>query len=289
MENVDCSGPMLWIKKYFWDDLKDRFSHLRENGVISTSNICSLANKWQERIGKDNYDEEWETWPESVCLTSFTESSDRFEKWVSDRIALEDHYLGYTPSAASYTLTISEAEWATLCLPFAFEVPDELDLYTINNIDSDDTTLILEATTAPYAYEPYLVHGPSGVYTLYSIDNTTAAPEGDLENGLLKGCLIDTFAPLNSFVLQKQNEIVGFYRVDSNDILIPSYHAYLNVLNPNQSHFRIDIPTDIIIDQHLDSNQTSIYNDLGMKKNRLSSGINIVRQPDGSYKIIFVK
>lgn len=289
MENVDSSGPMLWIKKYFWEDLKDRYSVLRENGIISTSNICSLANKWQERIGKENYDEEWETWPESACLTSFTESSDRFEKWVSDRIALEDLYLGYTPSFASYTLTISDAEWATICLPFAFEIPNELELYTVSDINSDSISLILNTITTPNAYEPYLVHGPAGDYSLFSIA-TTIAPEGDLINGLLTGCIVDTFAPLNTFVLQQQNETIGFYQVcKDNDILIPAFHAYLNIVKPNQSHFRIDNTTDIVIDNHLDSDHISIYNNWGVKIDHLTSGINIVHQPNGSYKIIFIK
>ena len=289
MENVDSSGPMFWIKKYFWDDLKERYSVLRENGIISTSNISSLANKWQERIGKENYDEEWETWPESACLTSFTESSDRFEKWVSDRIALEDHYLGYTHSTASYTLTITDEEWATICLPFTFEVPNELELYTVSDIDSDSITLILNTTTIPNAYEPYLVHGPAGNYSLFSTDSTTAQ-EGDLINGLLTGCIIDTFAPLNTFVLQRQNETTGFYRVNNdNEILIPAFHAYLNIIKPNQSHFRIDNTKDIIIDQHLDFDKISIYNNWGVKIDHLTSGINIVQLPNGSYKIIFIK
>lgn len=289
MENVDCSGPMLWIKKYFWNDLKERYARLRNNETISTFNICTLANKWQERIGKENYDKEWETWPECPCLTSFTESSNRFEKWVSDRIALEDQYLGYTPNITSYTLTISDAEWATICLPFAFEVPADLELFTILDINSDNATLILNATTTPNAYEPYLIHGPKGDYTLCSI-NTTNGTEGDLVNGLLKGCVIDTFAPLNSFVLQKQNETVGFYRVNNdNDILIPAYHAYLNILKPNLSNFRVNNTTDIGINQHINSAWNAVYNNWGLKINNPSSGINIVQQPNGSYKLIFIK
>jgi hypothetical protein len=287
MENVDCSGPMYWTKKYFWEDLKERYSVLRENGIISTSNICSLVNKWQERIGKENYGEEWETWPESPCLTSFSESTERFEKWVSDRIALEDYYLDYTPT--SYKLTISSAEWATVCMPFAFEVPAELELYTVSEINSDNSTLILNATTTPNAYEPYLVHGPAGDYSLYSIDTATTQ-EGDLTNGLLTGCIIDTYAPLNSFVLQQQNGTVGFYRVNKdNELLIPAYHAYLNIVKPTQSHFRIDNTTDFTINQHLDSDQISIYNNWGVKIDHLTSGINIVHQPNDSYKIIFIK
>ena len=287
MENVDCSGPMFWIKKYFWEDLKERYSILRENGIISTSNICSLVNKWQERIGKENYGEEWETWPGSPCLTSFSESTERFEKWVSDRIALEDYYLDYTPT--SYKLTISSAEWATVCMPFAFEVPAELELYTVSEINSDNSTLILNATTTPNAYEPYLVHGPAGDYSLYSIDTATTQ-EGDLTNGLLTGCIIDTYAPLNSFVLQQQNGTVGFYRVNKdNELLIPAYHAYLNIVKPTQSHFRIDNTTDFTINQHLDSDQISIYNNWGVKIDHLTSGINIVHQPNDSCKIIFIK
>lgn len=289
MENVDCSGPMLWIKKYFWEDLEERYSALRKNGIISTSNICYLANKWQDRIGKENYDKEWETWPESACLTSFTESPDRFEKWVSDRIALEDQYLGYTIHPATYTLSISEAEWATICLPFAFEVPNELELYTVSSINTDSLTLILNATQTPNAYEPYLVHGPTGDYSLISIDTATI-PVGDLVNGLLKGCIIDTYAPLCSFVLQSQNDTVGFYRVNNeNELIIPSYHAYLNIINPNQSHYRIDKTIGSIPNQAIVPAYKSVYNNWGLKINSLSTGINIVQQPDGSYRIIFIK
>ena len=111
-----------------------------------------------------------------------------------------------------------------------------------------------------------------------------------LVNGLLKGCIIDTYAPLCSFVLQSQNDTVGFYRVNNeNELIIPSYHAYLNIINPNQSHYRIDktigsIPNQAIVPAH-----KSVYNNWGLKINSLSTGINIVQQPDGSYRIIFIK
>ena len=107
---------------------------------------------------------------------------------------------------------------------------------------------------------------------------------------MLTGCIIDTFAPHNSYVLQKQNETVGFYRVNNeNELLIPAYHAYLNIVKPNQSHFRIDNTTDIVIDQHLVFDQISIYNNWGVKIDHMTSGINIVRRPNGSYKIIYIK
>jgi len=291
MENVDSNGPMYWIKNYFWEDLKERYAELRDSGIISSSNIANLYINWHNRIGNENYSEEWEAWPESPCVVNFTESTDRFEGWTTDRIALEDFYLGYTPDSLSYTLTISSAEWSTLCVPFAFEIPENINIYTVSGLENDGSTLALEEVFSTNAYKPYMVYGPAGDYTFYANTVSSSTEEtSDLTNGLLTGCIIDTYAPVNSYVLQNQNSIIGFYPVNTtNTILVPAYHAYLNLPGSNQVRFRIHRPNSIrSIEQKYDVEQ-SIYKYWGQKTNELSSGVNIVRQSDGTYKIIIIK
>ena len=60
--------PFSYLRMYYWDELKDRYYTLREEGLVSASAISSLFAKWYDRIGDDNYRREWEKWPNTPCI-----------------------------------------------------------------------------------------------------------------------------------------------------------------------------------------------------------------------------
>ena len=99
MENVDSSGPMLWVKTYYWSELCDRYAELRNNGIFSAENILSIVDDWYARVGNENYDTEWLHWPDSPCRTAYSDSRERIGQWISERIELEDAYLMNTTAA----------------------------------------------------------------------------------------------------------------------------------------------------------------------------------------------
>ena len=291
MQNTDSVGPMLWIRKYFWEEVKDRYAQLRDNGVISTASIMDLVNDWYQRIGDANYAEEWAKWADGPCVTNFTDSPERVESWLNDRIALEDRYLGYLTDSISYELTISKNEWTTICLPFAFEVPDDMKVYSVTDVAEDGISLVLEEVSNPLPFTPYLINAPQGNYTL-SGEEITASGEESLTNGLLTGTLVNTYAPAGSYVLQSLNEVLGFYHV-SIDRMMPvgAYRAYLTVpTNARFGHFRIaNNTTSIKSILNEDEMNEQTFNLWGQRSADSENGFFIKRMPDGSHRKAFIK
>lgn len=294
MQNSDAVGPMLWIKNYFWDEVKERYAELRKNGIINAANISGLVRDWYQRIGEENYEEEWARWPESPCITQFNDSPERFEEWITNRIALEDIYLGYSPTVEYYDLTITEAEWVTICLPFSYEIPDDVVAYTVKDIASDGCTLILEQTNIAEAYKPYLLYGPQGQYLLYGESVNTPNQTTDyLKNGLLCGTLEDSYAPKGSYVLQnKKVSGIGFYAVNSdNYIPIQAYRAYLLTNESSKlGHYRLQDNTTNILTIDTDSNNsTTTFNYWGQQIDAKANGFQIRRMPDGLFQKVIIK
>ena len=291
MQNTDSVGPMLWIRKYFWEDVKSRYAELRDNGVISTASIMDLVNNWYQRIGEDNYAAEWAKWPESPCVKNFTDSPERIEGWISDRIALEDRYLGYATETVSYTLSVSDAKWATLCLPFAFEIPDDMKVYSVTGVAEDGVSLVLEEVSTPLPYTPYLINAPQADYVL-SGEEVLATGDESLTNGLLSGTLEDIYAPADSYVLQYLNELLGFYHVSTeNTMPVSANRAYLTIrTNAKYGHFRIpDNTTSIRSIMNVGEEGEQTFNLWGQKSEDNENGFFVKRMPDGSRRKVFIK
>lgn len=190
------------------------------------------------------------------------------------------------PKISTYKLSISEVGWATICVPFAFSVPKGLIIYTVEDLMSDGCHLSLKQVSAPAANKPYLVQGPTGNYTLSGTYVKGDNSKTDyLANGLLRGVLSDTFAPAESYVLQCQENAIGFYHVSrNNDISILAHHAYLKTTKSKAAIIHLpEDPSDIDYISNISDEQTIIYNLSGKQiKNIHSSGIYLLRSADGS-------
>ena len=291
MQNTDSVGPMLWIRKYFWEEVKDRYAQLRDNGVISSASIMNIVDNWYQRIGEDNYALEWAKWTDSPCATNFTDSPERVESWLNDRIALEDSYLEYVPKTVSYTLSVSSAEWATLCLPFAFDIPDGMKVYSASSVAEDGVSLVLEEVSTPLPYTPYLINAPQADYIL-SGEEVLSTGNETLTNGLLTGTLEDIYAPADSYVLQYLNDLLGFYHVSTeNTMPISANRAYLTIhTNAKYGHFRVSnnsTSINSIMNEGEKGEQT--FNLWGQRSADCENGFFIKRMPDGSHRKIFIK
>lgn len=293
MENVDSNGPMYWIRKYYWDDLKSRYKELRNNEIISVENITSLSKRWIERIGEDNYSLEWSHWEECPIKLGDNENDERIKDWISERINLCDLYLGYKTKTIEHELSFESSNWATICVPFSFQIPNDVEVYSVIDVDQD-SILKIEIENVTVANKPYLVYG--NIHSSYLLSGTliigSHTEEGYLTNGLLYGTLEDIFAPKNTFVLQNNDNITAFYHVsEDNAIRITANHAYLiPILNSNRTNYRLPSTNNLPIISFQYNNQESIYNCFGQKIGNIKNGINIIRNNNlGTSSIILVK
>lgn len=292
MEDVDTHGPMTWIKNYFWDDLEKRYYSLRDEGIISTSNIMTLISDWYARIGEFNYIEEWYKWPQSPCLVNFTDSPERIRQWISERISLEDSYLGYHADSITYDLNMSDSEWATLCVPFAFDIPSDLSVYSVIGMDDDGVTLMLNQEFETVANTPYLVNSRS---SNISLSGELVPTYSNLTNGILTGTLADVYAPFGSYVLQKLNDNTGFYRVNQdNYIKVLANKAYLTIsTTTTPDYLRIPDNSQGIEDVQIDevNNIDNSYYDYSGRRlsHKPLSGLFIEHNSNGTSRLIIKK
>lgn len=293
MLKSDSVGPMLWIKDYFWDDVKIRYAQLRDEGIINAASITALTQAWYSRIGDKNYAEEWKRWPNSPCVKNFKDSPTRFEEWITKRIELEDDYLGYHPNINTYELTITETEWATICLPFSFQIPENVTAYTVTGIASDGCTLTLEDATMAEANKPYLLNGPQSKYELSGETIIAQIDDPDyLKNGILVGTLTNIYAPSGSYVMQNNNvNGIGFYAVNSDKyIVLPANRAYLSTTDASSlGHYRISDDVSNIKTFYTEDKQPATnFNYWGQKSRNDAQGFQIRRMPDGSFQKVFI-
>lgn len=67
MEYYTKIFPFSYMCKYYWDELKDRYCALRKDGQISASSFNALLTEWHDHVGEENYQREWEKWPDTPC------------------------------------------------------------------------------------------------------------------------------------------------------------------------------------------------------------------------------
>lgn len=59
--------PSGWIWAYYLDELKLRWAELRDAKIFDATNIANLLKDWVDRVGYDNWEREFERWPETPC------------------------------------------------------------------------------------------------------------------------------------------------------------------------------------------------------------------------------
>lgn len=350
------SGPIYWMKLYYWPEIQNRYKELRENGIFTPEHIMQYVYDWYSRVGEEAYTSEKQKWPDSNCYrelicnpnweasddwtgfsaiaaydanttyyegdkctlddriwiatgtttgvkpyaqSGYTDYTSRIEKWTADRLVLEDSYLKYyAPLQESYDLVVSSVGKATLCVPFTFDVPEGIQLYTVTGVD-DNNNLTKEPVTTPVANKPYLVYGTPGTYTLsgtYEVGDLTA--KDYMSNGLLWGTYSTVYVPEGGYVLQANDkEDASFALVTrSNYITLGANKAYLELpalgyAKPMFLDNGDDTPTSIEQVSSSDSYKgiDEIRNLSGIRLMNLQYGVNIVKYKNGTTKTVICK
>lgn len=63
----DSNQPIGQLISLYQTEIISRWKYLTEKGVISAENFLELFNDWLDRIGTDNFEKEYEKWPEAPC------------------------------------------------------------------------------------------------------------------------------------------------------------------------------------------------------------------------------
>lgn len=140
-----------------------------------------------------------------------------------------------------HDLEITDAGMATIILPYSVPtLPEGIKAYTLEV--QEDYIAATEVTTIA-ADQPVLIVAAKGDYVFESEEGATDAisgkaatyPNGDLVGTYQKGNVPNSSDLTYNYVLQNGAEGVGFYQVQSDDIAINPYRAYLSCDYNNQA------------------------------------------------------
>ena len=132
----------------------------------------------------------------------------------------------YLRPATSVSVTVpAGSQYATMNLPFAVELPDDVTAYVGGSVSNSEITLSpLDGTVVP-AGCPVILTAEEGSYDLtIAYDNETSAPANSL-SGTLVPQTVD--ADATAYIVANGSAGVGFYKItDSEDRTIPANKAY---------------------------------------------------------------
>ena len=171
------------------------------------------------------------------------------------------------------TLNISDARWATLILPFNAELPEGVKAYSCGGADGE--TLTLTEATSIKANTPYLVSGAKGTY---NFSGYGLADKDSYKDDLFTGTYVDykTEADKNIYVLQKNNDVLGFYLVGENaQPTVKAYRCYMTYDNAaGAPMFRIgeDETTSIHNSEFSTQDSAVVYDLMGRRVTTMEKG-----------------
>lgn len=154
---------------------------------------------------------------------------------------------------------------------------------------SEGNLLTLSEVSEPAANTPYILYAENGLESPDLTGWGTAAAE-TYTTGWLTGVYTATTAPVGSYVLQKNNDKVGFYKVvDGEEPTVGANRCYLSKSSEARVAFFFDDETTTAIEaiDALTSGNVEFFNAAGTKVPALQKGMNIIKKADGtSYKVM---
>ena len=128
------------------------------------------------------------------------------------------------------SLTVTEAGWATLMLPFDAELPSGLDAYTCADTEAGEeegvANLVLTSAASLEANTPYIIQGAADTYEFKGYSTAT---QNQYTKGLLTGTYVQMPAVVGSYVLQNPKETgIGFYKVLDVIPTVGAFRVYMN-------------------------------------------------------------
>lgn len=181
----------------------------------------------------------------------------------------------FTATQASFTANVNG--YKTLVLPFEADVPED---FTASNATSvTGTSINLESTSTIDANSPVVIRGEGSLVLTQENAELSATGDAVLTNGVLSGTFKSIPAPVGSYVLQKQNDLTGFYLVADVQPTVGAFCALLNVPDSGVNVYTIaDDASGIktISDSPLKGEK--IYNLAGQRIGKAQKGISIVKR-----------
>lgn len=173
----------------------------------------------------------------------------------------------------------AEAKYGTFCAPFEVALPEGVKAYTAT-INGNGYTIDLAEVSTIAANTPVIVYAENGLNATV-LSGKAVKSNNDITFGCLTGVYANTVAAHGSYVLQNQNNVVGFYPVLNDDVTIPANRCYLTPVGEDDErakayYFDIDSATAIEAVSALTAGKAQIYDMNGRKLNKLQKGINIV-------------
>lgn len=185
----------------------------------------------------------------------------------------------------SIIINTTAAGWGTTILPFAAQKPADVKVYTCAEMNGTD--LVLTEVDALEANKPYVIEGAWN-------ETLTGDAQGIALNyteGLLTGTYKRIDAPNGSYVLQKHDDKVAFFQVDTSvaQPKVPANRAYLQVESEAKMFTFGGDATAISALDALLNGDAEIFNVSGVKQNSLQKGMNIIKMSDGTTRKVIVK
>ena len=187
--------------------------------------------------------------------------------------------------------------WATVCLPFEASVPSGVKAWEIESVNAGALNM-KEITTIP-ANKAVLLQFDEAAGLAVSASSATvlktvaASERGNTE---LVGVYAKQKAPVGSYVLQKKDGTLAFYKVaEGSQPNIPAFRAYLTVApsaaKGNVMRINFEETTGI---SDMQNNETILtpamkYNMAGQSVQHMKKGVQIQRMSDGSVRKVMVK
>ena len=167
-------------------------------------------------------------------------------------------------AAALPAAAASLADYITASTVTAADKSGVLTLSKINGIIPAHTPIIIEANQAIKSYMPVTLP-VSGIYS-----------QGTPEAGMLVGTYEATNAPADSYILQNQSGVVGFYHVSTSHT-VKANRCWLVAPESGVKAFIIrNDEAEGINAQTIENKQQTIFNLQGQRVNNVQKGVNIV-------------
>lgn len=187
----------------------------------------------------------------------------------------------YLQEVATHDVTITDAGYATMTLPFAVTLPTGLKAMIITSVNATHAqlTTLAEATQVVPANTPVVLQGTPGIYTLtIAYDDATSAPSNNLLDGVTApGALTEA-----DYIFAKPDgEAAGFYRTSSAIDTFGPNKAILRGANANPSSGAALLFGDITTGLHTATTQTQAtiyYNLQGQRVAQPTRGIYITSE-----------
>ena len=154
------------------------------------------------------------------------------ENAVVDITAVTSNIESFVNSAAAagtqlqYTAKVGSAARGTVVIPFEADVTGDVEAYTLTAVDGNSNLQGTKVETIE-ANKPVLLKN-SGTLVLTAKEGTLEYADAPV-NGLLHGVYTSTQAPVGSYVLQKQGDVVAFFHVEDIQPMVEAFRAYLTV------------------------------------------------------------